>query len=194
MRIIAGKANRRKLETLPGEDITRPTAERVKEGLFSAIQFELANKRILDLFAGTGQLALEALSRGSQSAVLIDENAQAIEIIKLNAKNTGLIKQCRIACMDYSSYLKSASTKNEKFDILFLDPPYSKDMKGEILKKVSRAGILNNGALIICETDKDVIDQDGAYDFTFRKKYKYGKVIITLLEYIEPAKEDGNNE
>ena len=194
MRIIAGKANRRKLETLPGEDITRPTAERVKEGLFSAIQFELANKRVLDLFAGTGQLALEALSRGSQSAVLIDENAQAIEIIKLNAKNTGLIKQCRIACMDYSSYLKSASTKNEKFDILFLDPPYSKDMKDEILKKVSRAGILNNGALIICETDKDVIDQDGAYGFTFRKKYKYGKVIITLLEYIDPSKEEDNNE
>lgn len=194
MRIIAGKANRRKLETLPGEDITRPTTERVKEALFSAIQFELANKRVLDLFAGTGQLALEALSRGSESAVLIDENAQAVDIIKLNAKNTGLIKQCRIACMDYSSYLKSAATKNEKFDIIFLDPPYSKDMKDEILKKVSRANILNDGALLICETDKDVIDENGAYSFKFRKKYKYGRVIITLLEYFESSKEENSDE
>lgn len=194
MRIIAGKANRRKLETLPGEDITRPTTERVKEALFSAIQFELANKRVLDLFSVTGQLALEALSRGADSAVMIDENTQAVEIIKLNAKNTDLIKQCRIACMDYSSYLKSASNKGEKFDIVFLDPPYTKDMKNEILKKVSRADILNDGALVVCETDKDVIDENGAYNLTFRKKYKYGKVIITLLEYHKENTEENPHE
>ncbi len=123
MRIIAGSARRRLLATLDGTDITRPTIERVKEGLFSSIQFELSDKKVLDLFSGTGQLALEALSRGASSAVMIDENEKAFEILKANAQSTGLIKQCRIAKMDYSEYLKSASSKGEKFDIVFLDPP-----------------------------------------------------------------------
>ncbi len=184
MRIISGIASRKKLESLPGDDITRPTLDRVKEGLFSAIQFELADKRVLDLFAGSGQLALEALSRGANSAVIIDENADAIDIIKLNAKNTGLMKMCKISRMDYSEYLKSASTRGEKFDIVFLDPPYAKDMKKEILKKLARAcAILNDGALIICETDKDTISENGEYCFSLRKKYRYGKVFITILEY-----------
>ena len=184
MRIIAGKANRRKLETLPGEDITRPTAERVKEGLFSAIQFELADKKVLDLFAGSGQLALEALSRGAQSAVLIDASTEAVEIIKTNAKNTDLMKQCRISRMDYSEFLKSAALKGEKFDIIFLDPPYAKDMRNEILKKVSRAEICADGALVICETDKEFMGNDETvYDFTLRKIYRYGRVYITMLKY-----------
>ena len=111
MRIIAGSARRRVLETLPGDDVTRPTGERVKEGLFSAIQFELEGRRVLDLFCGSGQLALEALSRGAESAVMIDDNVCAVEVIKNNAKNTGLMKQCRISRMDYSEYLKSAGAK-----------------------------------------------------------------------------------
>lgn len=186
MRIIAGKANRRKLETLPGEDITRPTAERVKEGLFSAIQFELADKKVLDLFAGSGQLALEALSRGAQSAVLIDASTEAVEIIKTNAKNTDLMKQCRISRMDYSEFLKSAALKGEKFDIIFLDPPYAKDMRNEILKKVSRADISADGALVICETDKEFMgDDETVYNFTLRKIYRYGRVYITMLKYTE---------
>ena len=184
MRIIAGKANRRKLEALEGEDITRPTSERVKEGLFSAIQFELSGKRVLDLFAGTGQLALEALSRGADSAVLTDDSADAVEIIKLNAKNTGLMKQCRISRIDYSEFLKSAALKKEKFDIVFLDPPYAKDMKNEILKKVSRADIMNPGALIVCETDNDFLGEDtSVFGFSLRKKYRYGKTFVTLLQY-----------
>lgn len=184
MRIIAGKANRRKLETLPGEDITRPTAERVKEGLFSAIQFEIAGKSVLDLFAGSGQLALEAVSRGAQNAVLIDASSAAVEIIKQNAKNTGLMKQCRISCMDYSEYLKSASSRGEKFDIIFLDPPYAKDMRNEILKKVSRANICCDGAIIICETDCDFMNNDTkVHSFCLRKLYRYGKTFVTLLTF-----------
>ena len=185
MRIIRGKYGRRRFD-VPSNITARPTTDFARENIFNVIEniIDLEGITALDLFAGTGQLALEALSRGSESAVLIDENAQAVDIIKLNAKNTGLIKQCRIACMDYSSYLKSAATKNEKFDIIFLDPPYSKDMKDEILKKVSRANILNDGALLICETDKDVIDENGAYGFKFRKKYKcksYCEVVNKLL-------------
>lgn len=182
MRIIAGKANRKALVTLPGEDITRPTIERVKEGMFSAIQFELQGRRVLDLFSGCGQIALEALSRGADSAVMIDSSVEAVEILKQNAKSTGLMKQCRISRMDYSEFLKGASGK-EKFDLVFLDPPYSKDMKNEILKKVTRADILNEGAIVVCETNVDFCDGETVYNLTFKKKYRYGKVFITMFTY-----------
>ena len=183
MRIIAGSARRRLLTTLDGTDITRPTIERVKEGLFSSIQFEIIGKKVLDLFSGTGQLALEALSRGAESAVMIDANEKAFEILKTNAKNTGLIKQCKIAKMDYSEYLKSASSKGENFDIVFLDPPYAKDVKDEVLKKVAKADILNPGAIVACESDKDLFTEgEEVYGLKFRKKYRYGKVYVVLLE------------
>ncbi len=186
MRIIAGTARRRTLETLPGDDVTRPTAERVKEGLFSAIQFELDGRRVLDLFCGSGQLALEALSRGAESAVMIDDNVGAVEIIKNNAKNTGLMKQCRISRMDYSEYLKAAAAKGEKFDLVFLDPPYAKDVKDEVLKKVSRAGILASGAIVVCESDVDrFTENEDVYGLRFRRKYRYGRVYITMLEMPE---------
>ena len=192
MRIIAGSARRRVLETLPGDDVTRPTGERVKEGLFSAIQFELEGRRVLDLFCGSGQLALEALSRGAESAVMIDDNVGAVEVIKNNAKNTGLMKQCRISRMDYSEYLKSAAAKGEKFDLVFLDPPYAKDVKDEVLKKVSRAGILAPGAIVVCESDVDRFAEDEAvYGLSFRRKYRYGRVFITMLEMpAEPEASD----
>lgn len=183
MRIIAGTARRRVLETLSGDDVTRPTGERVKEGLFSAIQFELDGRHVLDLFCGSGQLALEALSRGAESAVMIDDNVSAVEVIKTNAKNTGLMKQCRISRMDYSEYLKSAAAKGEKFDLVFLDPPYAKDVKDEVLKKVSRAGILAPGAIVVCESDVDrFTNNEAVYGLNFRRKYRYGRVFITMLE------------
>ena len=192
MRIIAGAARRRVLETLPGDDVIRPTGERVKEGLFSAIQFELEGRRVLDLFCGSGQLALEALSRGAESAVMIDDNVGAVEVIKTNAKNTGLMKQCRISRMDYSEYLKSAAAKGEKFDLVFLDPPYAKDVKDEVLKKVSRAGILAPGAIVVCESDVDRFAEDEAvYGLSFRRKYRYGRVFITMLEM--PAESEASD-
>lgn len=195
MRIIAGTARRRVLETLPGDDVTRPTAERVKEGLFSAIQFELDGRRVLDLFSGSGQLALEALSRGAESAVMIDDNVGAVEIIKNNAKNTGLMKQCRISRMDYSEYLKGAAAKGEKFDLVFLDPPYAKDVKDEVLKKVSRAGILASGAIVVCESDVDrFVEDEDVYGLKFRRKYRYGRVYITMLEMPEPTETSVSEE
>lgn len=181
MRIITGTARGAKLETLEGEEITRPTTQRTKEGIFSAIQFEITGKRVLDLFSGCGQMGLEALSRGAESAVMIDESAEAVEIIKLNAKKTGLIKSCRISRMDYSEYLKSANGR-EKFDIIFLDPPYSKSIKDEILKKLMRTDILADGCIVVCETDKDDIDGD-VHGLTLRKKYKYSRVITYIFDY-----------
>ncbi len=182
MRIITGKARGVNLLTIEGE-LTRPTTQRAKEGIFSAIQFELEGKKVLDLFSGSGQMALEALSRGADSAVMIDENPEAVELIKENAKKTKLIKNCRISRMDYSEYLKSASGR-EKFDIVFLDPPYSKSMKDEVLKKLLRAGILSDGAIVVCETDKDDIDGD-IYCLRLRKKYKYSRVLTYIFDYSE---------
>ena len=170
----------------------RPTPERVKEGIFSALQFDIEGRRVLDLFAGSGQLGLEALSRGAESAVMIDDNVSAVEVIKNNAKNTGLMKQCRISRMDYSEYLKSAAAKGEKFDLVFLDPPYAKDVKDEVLKKVSRAGILAPGAIIVCESDVDRFAEDEAvYGLSFRRKYRYGRVFITMLEM--PAESEASD-
>lgn len=188
MRIITGKARGMKLMTLEGEEITRPTTERVKEGVFSAIQFEIEGKKVLDLFAGSGQMALEAISRGAEKAVLIDENTDAINIILANAKKTGFMKQCVVSRMDYSEYLKSISGK-EKFDIVFLDPPYARSMKDEILKKISRADILNDGAILVCETDKDEIDGD-IYGLTLRKKYKYSRSLVYIFEYYETSSQE----
>lgn len=186
MRIITGTARGVKLSAPEGEEITRPTADRVKEGLFSAIQFDLRGKRVLDLFAGSGQLALEALSRGADSAVLIDESEKAIEIIKENAKKTNLMKACRIARQDYGEYLKSAAGR-EKFGIVFLDPPYEKDLPGEILKKLCRADILADGGIVVCESNRDNMNED-LYGLSFLKKYRYGKTFVVL--FLKGSKED----
>lgn len=191
MRIITGIARGVKLSSLEGDDITRPTTERAKEGIFSAIQFELEGRRVLDLFSGSGQMALEALSRGARDAVMIDESADAVEVIKANAKKSKLIKSCRISRMDYSEFLKYASGR-EKFDIVFLDPPYSKSMKDEILKKVTRANILSDGAVVICETDKDDINGD-IHGLTLRKKYKYSRVLTYIFDYHENTSEEGES-
>jgi len=188
MRIITGTAKGAKLDTLKGEDITRPTAERVKEGIFSAIQFEVTGRRVLDLFAGTGQLSLEALSRGASFAVMIDESEEAIGIIKNNAKKTKLIQFCKIARLDYSEYLKSVAGK-EKFTLVFLDPPYAKNMAGEILKKLTRANILEKGAIVVCETGEDTIHED-LFGLTLYKKYHYGKTFVTLMKFPEESVEE----
>ena len=180
MRIIAGSARRTPLFSLKGEDV-RPTLERVKEGLFSAVQFEINGGRVLDLFAGTGQLGLEALSRGAAYAVFVDEASDAIEVIRKNAEKTGLLERCKILRRDYSEYLKSVSGK-ERFDFVLLDPPYSRNMQGEILKKVARADILAHGAWIVCETDGDTVGAQPLYGLTLYKKYRYGRTWITILQ------------
>ena len=180
MRIITGKARGMKLATLDGEDITRPTTERVKEGVFSAVQFDIAGKRVLDLFAGSGQMALEALSRGADSAVLIDENTDAIAIIKENAKKTGVMKQCAISRMDYSEYLKSVAGK-ERFDIVFLDPPYRFKVNRDIILYMRENSMLSKEAIIISEQDEKNKDIDGFE----KKEYTYSSKYVSIYRRIE---------
>ncbi len=177
MRIITGTAKGAKLETLDGLD-TRPTTERVKESIFSMLQFELEGRRVLDLFAGSGQLGLEALSRGALSCTFVEKALDAMEIVKKNAKKTRLFDRCKILNLDYKDYLKSARS-GEKFDIIFLDPPYRQKIIPEILETISRKDLVAPFGKIICESEDDV--EYFAEGFETVKHNKYGRVYITVL-------------
>ena len=177
MRIITGTARGTKLETLEGE-ATRPTTIRTKEGLFSAVQFRIEGRRVLDLFCGSGQLALEALSRGAEFAVLVDSERTAIDIAKQNANKTKLMKQVRLLCTDYKDYLNNCK---EKFGLVFLDPPYASGFCDEVLNLLLSRDLLEDGAIVICETSENSVPSDNG--FANSKKYKYGKSVITILEY-----------
>ncbi|MBE6541485.1 MAG: 16S rRNA (guanine(966)-N(2))-methyltransferase RsmD [Ruminococcaceae bacterium] len=154
MRVITGSARGTKLDTLESDN-TRPTSDRVKEALFSMIQFDIEGRVVLDLFAGSGQLAIEALSRGAAKATLIDQSREAVDIIIENAKKTHLFEKCRISAADYKSFIRGASGR-EKYDIVFLDPPYDSGLLPESLKALSDGDLFANGAYIVCETDCDI--------------------------------------
>lgn len=177
MRIITGTARGTKLKTLEGKD-TRPTTEMCKEGVFSAIQFELHDRSVLDLFGGSGQMALEALSRGAEKAVIVDSSRAACEIIKENAQKTKLMKQCRVVTADWKEYIRGASGR-EKFDLVFLDPPYQEGILDEILHRLQYSELLAEGAIIVCESDKDGIPSE--IEGFASKQYRYGKTHVTMF-------------
>lgn len=173
MRVIAGTARGRKLQTLPGEE-TRPTLDRVKEGMFSAIQFALEGARVLDLFCGSGQLAIEALSRGAAFAVLIDENPAATAVATKNCRDCGVFDRCRVATMPAEGFL---AANREQFDIIFLDPPYRHDTLRPLLEKV--AAVAAPGALVLCESEPEADLPAAVASLTMQKQYRYGKVLLT---------------
>ena len=154
MRVITGSARGTKLVTLEGDN-TRPTSDRVKEAIFSMLQFDIEGRAVLDLFAGSGQLALEALSRGAARATLIDQSRDAVNVIIENAKKTHLFDKCRISAADYMSFIRGASGR-EKYDIIFLDPPYKSDLLPAALKAIADGNICAVGAYIVCETENDI--------------------------------------
>lgn len=182
MRIITGSARGTKLATLEGE-ATRPTAERVKEAIFSMIQFDLPDTWVLDLFAGSGQLGLEALSRGAEKAHLIDNSPDAVNIIKQNAQKTHLYNRCRVLTMDWAEYLRS-SKGLYKFDFVFLDPPYSTGLLHDALALLPECQLLSDGAWIFAEDEKgDPFDGDEALAarYNIEKSNRYGRIHITVL-------------
>lgn len=185
MRIITGKARGTKLRTPEGLE-TRPTTEVAKEAIFSAIQFELHDRRVLDLFGGTGQLALEALSRGAASAVIVDASRQASAIIKENAQKTKLMPSCRILTSDWKEYLKGAAGR-DRFGLVFLDPPYADDILDEVLGVLLDADILEDDAILICESDGNGVPSpiDG---FT-QRLHRYGKTCVSIYRVQEDGEE-----
>ena len=182
MRIITGSARGTRLATLDGE-ATRHTAERVKEAVFSMIQFDLVDSWVLDLFAGSGQLGLEALSRGAEKAHFIDISSAATDIIRANAQKTHLYNRCRILTMDWARYLKS-SKGLYKFDFVFLDPPYSTGILRDALALLPECDLLRDNAWIIAEDESgDPFDGDAELKakYAVEKQNRYGRTYITVL-------------
>lgn len=176
MRVIAGTARSIPLLSRDGLD-TRPTADRVKEAIFSAIQFEVEGRRVLDLFAGSGQMAIEALSRGAAEAVLVDQSKESISIIKQNLNKTRLAERARVVCSDYMEFLNKAKGG---FDLIFLDPPYREKFLENALKRISEIDILKSGAIIVCERPADKALPDDFTTFHRVRDYRYGRTGVTL--------------
>ena len=177
MRVISGTARGIVLKTPEGLN-TRPTADRVKEALFSIIQFEVPGTRVLDLFGGTGQLGIEAMSRGAQSAVFVDASDVACKLIRENLKRTSFQEKSKVIRSDYMNFLKNSQ---EKFDIIFLDPPYMEDFLENSLKMITEIDILQSGGIIVTERPLEKILPFEFPGFTRSKDYKYGKTVLTLF-------------
>jgi len=176
MRVITGKARGVQLKT-PDGMATRPTTDRVKEAMFSIIQFDVPMAKVLDLFGGTGQLGIEALSRGAKSAVFVDAGEPACRLIRENLKRTRLEADARVVRSDYLQYLKHC---REKFDIIFLDPPYAEVFLENALKCITEIDILETGGIIVAERP---VGKELPWDFvgfTRSKDYKYGSILLTI--------------
>lgn len=174
MRVITGSARGRRLKTLEGDEIVRPTTDRVKEALFSIVQFDLPGAKVLDLFAGSGQLGIEALSRGADNAVFVDKNTAAFETVKENLKATGLFQKSIVLNTDSVTYIKNSKLK---FDLIIIDPPYNKGITQQVLPYA--ANCCNDGATIICETDFNEELPESVGSFVKFKEYKYSKTKLT---------------
>ena len=173
MRVITGTARGRKLREPKNMDI-RPTTDKVKESLFSIIQFDIEGRRVLDLFAGTGQLGIEALSRGAKSVTFVDQSNEAVAIVKENLKNCGFSAQ--VVRDDSVSFLERCG----KFDLIFLDPPYASGLVESALRKINKFDILADGGIIICETDSETTLKSLDPPYFIGREYKYGKVKLTV--------------
>ena len=175
MRVISGKARGTALKT-PDGMLTRPTADRVKEALFSIIQFDLPGTRVLDLFGGTGQLGIEAISRGAKSAVFVDAREEACRVIRENLRRTGFASDASVIRSDYMSYLSGC-----RDSFVFLDPPYAEVFLENALKRISEIDILRSGGIMVAERP---VGKELPWDFpgfTRSKDYKYGNTILTLF-------------
>ena len=176
MRVITGKARGVPLKT-PDGMLTRPTTDRVKEALFSIIQFEIPGARVLDLFGGTGQLGIEALSRGAKSAVFVDMQEKACRLIHENLKKTRLEQGARVVRADYLQYLDRC---RERFDIILLDPPYAEVFLENALKRITEIDILESNGIIVAERP---LGKELPWEFegyTRSKDYKYGNTLLTV--------------
>ena len=179
MRVITGKARGRKLYTLSGNDV-RPTTDVVKEAVFSIIQFGIEGRVFLDAYAGSGQMGIEALSRGAKKAVFLDSSRQSCEIVRKNLEVTGLSENAVVRNTDTLSYIAGTP---EKFDIVFIDPPYRTGALMQTLERITK--VMNKGGVIICEHPADEKMPGEIQDFVLKKEYKYGKIMITVYSHKE---------
>lgn len=184
MRVITGTARGKRLKTLDGLDV-RPTSDKVKEAIFSIIQFDLPGASVLDLFAGSGQLGIEALSRGAKHCVFVDKSRASIAVVRENVQNCGFVNESRIVNMDSVDYLRSAKAG---IDIALLDPPYE---QGLILKALPLLEPkLSDGAIVICEHEAGLELPDEVARLEKWRTYNYGKHVALTTYKIKEADEE----
>ena len=187
MRVITGKARGMKLKSLEGTELIRPTADAVKEAMFSIVQFDVEDAVVLDLFAGSGQLGIEALSRGAKKAYFVDSSREAIAVIKDNLEHTKMTEDAEVINMPNSAFLR---TVREKIDIAFLDPPYGKKLIQRSLPALTE--VMSGDGIIVCEHEADCrlpMEENG---FEVSKTYKYGKIALTVYRRKNESEENGD--
>ena len=176
MRVVSGKAKGISLKT-PDGILTRPTADRVKEAMFSIIQFDVPGARVLDLFGGTGQLGIEAISRGAKNAVFVDSREDACRLIRENLKRANMLSEGTVVRSDYLTYLTRCK---DSFDIVLLDPPYAEEFLENSLKLITEIDILQSGGIIIAERPLGKELSLSFEGFTRSRDYKYGNTLVTI--------------
>lgn len=176
MRVITGTARGRRLLEPEGMD-TRPTTDRVKEGIFSSIQFEIEGRRVLDLFGGTGQMGIEALSRGAAHCTFLDLRKEAVGVIRENLKRTGFAEKAAVVQGDYLAFLTRCK---EKFDLIFLDPPYGTGMLEKAMEIITEIDIVSENGIIVCENGSSADWTAVKAPYRLQKDYRYGKIRTAL--------------
>ena len=185
MRIITGSAKGKKLVSLEGE-ATRPTSERIKEAIFSSIQFDVEGRRVLDLFAGSGQMGLEALSRGASRATFIDLSREAMEIVKQNARLCGFFDESHFLVSDWRNYIRKASGR-EQYDLVFVDPPYAMECCADAANYLAEKELIIPGAIVVLESGEEEISIDDPRLAGYRviKSTHYGKKTFVKILFYE---------
>ena len=186
MRVISGTARGKKLTPVPGMN-TRPTTDRVKESIFNIIQNHVRGARVLDLFAGTGQMGIEALSRGAARCVFLDENREAVSIVMRNCKACGVFDRSRVNIGEAARFLSAC---REQFDLVLLDPPFRGGTLEKILPAVEKC--VAPGGIVLCESETGIVLPAQAGSLTLQKQYKYGKVL--LWKYTKPMQPAGDEQ
>lgn len=176
MRVITGIARGRKLKELPGLE-TRPTTDKVKESVFNIVQFDIEGRRVLDLFGGTGQMGIEALSRGAASCTFVDVRKEAAAVIRQNLAHTGLAEQGKVVQGDYLAFLTGC---REKFDLILMDPPYASGFLEKALEAAAGIDILSENGIMVCESAAETVLPALSEPYRKGKDYRYGKIKLTV--------------
>ncbi len=173
MRVITGSARGRRLKAPKGADI-RPTTDMVKEAVFNIVQYDIEGRRVLDLFAGTGQMGIEALSRGASEVVFVDESRDAVKLVRENLEHCGF--EAQVMLSDATSYIE----RGGRFDLVFIDPPYGSGLMEKCLQKIRKIDILNEGGIIICESSREVAAPIVEEPYYLVSDRSYGKVAVRV--------------
>ena len=176
MRVITGTARGRRLKEPMGME-TRPTTDRVKEGIFSSIQFEIEGRRVLDLFGGTGQMGIEALSRGAAHCTFVDIRREAVGVIRENVTSTGFADRASIVQGDALAFLERGGAK---YDLIFLDPPYQTDLLKKAVEIITKIDIVSENGIIICENGFGADWPAVSPPYRLHREYRYGKIRTAL--------------